>query len=318
MVYCSRRPAVAGRHATVFRFVRETVGRLVPFDYTVSFAYSGPGKPVCLHHTFGPKQFDIHVREYEIGPYLLDPFYKATANGIASGIHKLADLAPDQFYKSEYYKSYYVQTGPVDEIAFFISGKDGWVVVTSLMRAPSKPSFSAHDLRTLRTVEPLIRRIAETHWRSDERLKTASQVEDAKEVLRRTVQDALDARGMPPLTPRELQVVGLVLEGTLRNRSPTCWILRPAPCASTARTSTPRCVSRPSANCLPYSSGRHPTRRCRPISDRFCPGARLKIRDGVCEYLWPSSRLQRREYVVLPSNFTHIACDARLRLLLPR
>lgn len=191
----------------------ETVGRLVPFDYTVSFAYSGPGKPVCLHHTFGPKQFDIHVREYEIGPYLLDPFYKATANGIASGIHKLADLAPDQFYKSEYYKSYYVQTGPVDEIAFFISGKDGWVVVTSLMRAPSKPSFSAHDLRTLRTVEPLIRRIAETHWRSDERLKTASQVEDAKEVLRRTVQDALDARGMPPLTPRELQVVGLVLEG---------------------------------------------------------------------------------------------------------
>ena len=106
-----------------------TVHRLAPFNYTVSFAYSGPGKPVCLHHTFGPKQFDIHVREYEIGPYLLDPFYKATANGIRSGVYKLAELAPDQFYKSEYYKSYYVQTGPVDEIAFFTPGKDGWTVV---------------------------------------------------------------------------------------------------------------------------------------------------------------------------------------------
>lgn len=191
----------------------QAVGRLTPFDYTVSFAYSGPGKPICLHHTFGPKQFDIHVREYEIGPYLLDPFYKATANGIQSGIHKMADLAPDQFYKSEYYRSYYVQTGPVDEIAFFTPGKDGWTVVTSLMRAPRQPSFSTHDLRTLRVVEPLTRRIAELHWRTDERLKTATQMEDGKEVLRRTVQDALAARDMPPLTPRELQVVGLVLEG---------------------------------------------------------------------------------------------------------
>ena len=72
------------------------LGRLAPFDYTVTFAYSGPGKPVCLHHTFAPKQFDIHVRDYEIGPYLLDPFYKATANGTRSGLHRLAELAPDQ------------------------------------------------------------------------------------------------------------------------------------------------------------------------------------------------------------------------------
>lgn len=100
-------------------------------DYTVSFGYSGPGKPICLYHTFASKQFDIHVKEYEIGPYLLDPFYKATANGIRSGLYRLADLAPDQFYKSEYYKSYYVQTGPVDEIAFFTPGRDGWIVVTS-------------------------------------------------------------------------------------------------------------------------------------------------------------------------------------------
>lgn len=190
-----------------------TVGLLSPFDYTVSFAYSGPGMPVCLHHTFASEQFDIHVREYEIGPYLLDPFYKATANGIRSGLYRLADLAPDQFYKSEYYKSYYVQTGPVDEVAFFTPGKDNWRIVTSLMRAPGRPAFTAHDLRTLRTVEPLLRRIAEAHWRTDERLKPASHVEDEKEVLRRTVQEALQLRGMPALTPRELDVVGLVLEG---------------------------------------------------------------------------------------------------------
>lgn len=191
----------------------DTVRRLTSFDYTVSFAYNGPGIPVCLHHTFGPRQFDIHVGQYEIGPYLLDPFYKASANGIRSGIYRLSDLAPDQFYKSEYYKSYYVQTGPVDEIAFFTPGKENWVIVTSLMRSPSHAAFSTHDLRTLRTVEPILRRIAEAHWRTDERLKAATPIEDEKGVLRRTVQEALHKLEMPALTPRELEVVGLVLEG---------------------------------------------------------------------------------------------------------
>lgn len=189
------------------------ISRLTLFDYTVTFAYSGPGAPVCLHHTFGPKQFDIHVREYEVGPYLLDPFYKASANGIRSGLYRLADLAPDQFYKSEYYKTYYVQTGPVDEIALFTPGLENWAIVTSLMRAQSQPAFSSHDLRTLRTVEPLLRRIAEMHWQTDDRFKGVSPQQDEKEVLRRTVQDALLSRGMPSLTPRELEVVGLVLEG---------------------------------------------------------------------------------------------------------
>ncbi|MGC4023808.1 MAG: LuxR C-terminal-related transcriptional regulator [Mesorhizobium sp.] len=190
-----------------------TLRRLVPFDYTVSFAYSGSARPVCLHHTFAPKQFDIHVKEYEIGPYLLDPLFKATANGTRSGLYRLADVAPDQFYKSEYYKSYYVQTGPVDEIAFFVSGGNNWAIVISLMRASSRQIFSTHDVRTLRIVEPLIRRIAEAHWRTDERLKTSNHEDEDKEVLRRTVQEALRVRGMPHLTPRELEVVGLVLEG---------------------------------------------------------------------------------------------------------
>jgi len=190
-----------------------TIRRLTAFDYTVTFAYSGPGAPVCLHHTFEPKQFDIHVREYEVGPYLLDPFYKASANGIRSGLYRLADLAPDQFYKSEYYKTYYVQTGPVDEIALFTPGLENWAIVTSLMRAQTQPAFSSHDLRALRTIEPLLRRITEMHWQADDRFKAANPRQDEKEVLRSTVQEALRSREMPSLTPRELEVVGLVLEG---------------------------------------------------------------------------------------------------------
>lgn len=191
----------------------DTVSKLAHFDYTVTFAYNGPDMPLCLHHTFQQRQFEIHVEDYEVGPYLLDPFYKATANGLRSGLYRLAELAPDQFYKSEYYRSYYVQTGPVDEIAFFIPGNANWTIVTSLMRSPRQRAFNAHDLRMLRCVEPLLRGIAERHWRTDERLKAGGSERNEKAVLERTVQDALEKRGIPPLTPRELEVVGLVLEG---------------------------------------------------------------------------------------------------------
>lgn len=190
-----------------------TIRQLVDFDFTVTFAYHGADAPVCLHHNFQPQRYHIHVSEYEIGPYLLDPFYKAAANGTRSGLFHLAEIAPDQFYKSEYYRSYYGQTGPVDEIAFFIPGNTSWAIVTSLMRSPTRPAFSKREIRLLRIVEPLIRAIAETHWRTDERLKVAGSAQDEKAVLRRTVEEALEARGIPPLTPREMEVVGLVLEG---------------------------------------------------------------------------------------------------------
>ena len=190
-----------------------TIRRLTRFDYTVTFAYNGPDTPICLHHNFFSKQYDIHVGEYQVGPYLLDPFYKAAANGTRSGWFRLAEVAPDQFYKSEYYRSYYVQTGPVDEIALFVAGNRDWTIVTSLMRAPSEPAFSAHDLRTLRCIEPLLRKISQLHWKTDARLVGASSAQDETGVLRRTVQDALSHRGMPALTPRELEVVGHVLEG---------------------------------------------------------------------------------------------------------
>ncbi len=157
--------------------------------------------------------YKIHVENYQSGSYLLDPFYRSAIGGLQSGLYRLSELAPDHFYKSEYYRSYYIRTGPVDEIAFFVPGNEGWTIVTSLMRTPTRPAFSVHELKVLRCVEPLIRGITELHWRADERLKGTTSVQNEAEALRRAVRDALNQKRMPPLTPRELDVVTLVLEG---------------------------------------------------------------------------------------------------------
>lgn len=191
----------------------EAVRSLTRFDYTVTFAYNGSNVPVCLHHTFPERQFAIHVTDYQIGPFFLDPLYKASIDGKQSGVFRLGELAPDQFYKSEYYRSYYVQTGPVDEVAFFVSGNASWSVVTSLMRRHSDNVFSAHEMKLLRNVEPMLRALAFAHWQSDPRLDISKPPLDEKEILRQTIQSALQRLEIKALTAREMDVVGLVLQG---------------------------------------------------------------------------------------------------------
>lgn len=191
----------------------EAVGRLVDFSYTVTFAYNGSSTPVCLHHTFPPRQFAVHVTDYLVGPFFLDPLYRAATDGRQEGVFRLSEVAPDQFYKSEYFRSYYVQTGPVDEVAFFLPGNGNWRIVTSLMRSHAENAFTAPDLKLLRSVEPMLRALAAAHWHGDSRLQVTKSAQDEKEILRQSIQDALQHLEIPPLTARELEVVGLVLQG---------------------------------------------------------------------------------------------------------
>lgn len=186
---------------------------VIAFEHTVTFAYNGSSVPLCLSHNFPQSRYIIHVTDYQSGPYFLDPLYKSCTNGVRSGVFRLKDVAPDQFYKSEYYRSYYVQTGPVDEVAFFVGCGERWNIVTSLMRPHSETQFSERELRLLSRIEPMIRAICQRHWEYDSRLNVASPPEDEEEALNRRIRDALKRLDIPALTPREMEVVGLVLQG---------------------------------------------------------------------------------------------------------
>ena len=68
------------------------------------------------------------VTLYQAGPYLLDPFYHTTRAGRA-GVLRMRELAPDRFFSSEYYCSYYSQTRLDEELGFFVPVGDGVTVV---------------------------------------------------------------------------------------------------------------------------------------------------------------------------------------------
>jgi len=184
--------------------------QVAPYDYTVIFGYRGADRPVDLYDDFGTDKRDIFVTVYQAGPYLLDPFFHASRNEVAPGLYRMRDLAPDRFYQSEYYRSYYVQTGLTEEIGFFLATDDGARVVISLMRAGHSPAFVTREMTRLHAVAPVVIAAAERNWRG-----LARRFENAPEdrTVEATTRATFPAFGRQRLTPREGEVVAMVLRG---------------------------------------------------------------------------------------------------------
>ncbi len=178
------------------------------FDYCVIFGYAGSGRPADLYDDFGPRRRDIFVSVYQSGPYLLDPFYHASRQRIQAGLYRLRELAPDRFYQSEYYRSYYIRTGLAEEIGFVIHPNDAATIVMSLMRAGHRTLFATRELRHLRAVAPVIIALAGRHWRDFAEPASHGARHPDPAML-----PSFELPGQPRLTRREGEVVSLVLRG---------------------------------------------------------------------------------------------------------
>lgn len=190
------------------------LAHVVFFDHMVVFSYQGDQRPHCLYDTFTPEQRWIFVSLYEEGPYLLDPFFQASRNGIKPGLYRMRQLAPDRFYQSEYYRSYYNKTGLAEEVGFFFPLMSGETVVLSLMRAEASSAFSDHDISRLQIIEPVIRAICQQHWLESGHEPLPREVGDAMPLdLDQVVTRIFQSLGPASLTQRECEITSLVLQG---------------------------------------------------------------------------------------------------------
>ena len=192
----------------------EALGQIASFDHSVIFAYRGSDRPLCLYDTFNKAQRHIYVTLYQEGPYLLDPFYHACRDRVAPGLYRMRQLAPDRFYQSEYFRSYYVKTRLAEEIAFFFPLRGEIMVALSLMRADTGPVFSGRAMARLSAIEPVVRSICRRHWQDVVEARAA----DSRDGPTPPAFDTVMARvfqqlGPSSLTRRECEVVSLVLQG---------------------------------------------------------------------------------------------------------
>lgn len=173
------------------------------FDFAVMFGYRGFARPIPLFDDFTPDRNDLHVADYVEGPYLLDPFFIASFAPARTGLWRMSDVAPDRFFQSEYYESYYKRTGLAEEIAFLVQAAEAVVVVVSLMRLDKR--FSAPEMRKLAALWPIVEAACRQQWVS---LPPAADSAGGDPMV-----NACRRLGDGALTDREGEVAALTLQG---------------------------------------------------------------------------------------------------------
>ena len=189
----------------------DALKEIAPFDYTVVFGYLGSASPLDLYDDFPRGKGKIFIEDYQVGPYLLDPFYLASTKPVESGLYRLRDLAPDRFYQSEYFRNYYVQTGLAEEIGFCINLPDKAVVIVSLMRA--KKMFTAKEMRDLGKYFPIVQAACSKHWHDLASKFGVPRRSERNGGRNRSLDLAFQKFGKDLLTSREREVVEFTLKG---------------------------------------------------------------------------------------------------------
>jgi DNA-binding CsgD family transcriptional regulator len=185
---------------------------LVRFDDTVIFAYRGKTRPLDLFSTFDATDNHVFVTLYQAGPYLLDPFYH-TAREARAGVFRMRELAPDRFFSSEYFRTYYSQTRLAEEVGFFVPLDEGITIVLSLMRREKTGVFPPQEFALLRDAEPFIAAYARHAWRD---LVIRFEAAEAKTNRGRWTEPTSAADRVwrkLNLTAREASIIELVLQG---------------------------------------------------------------------------------------------------------
>ncbi|WP_298939560.1 LuxR C-terminal-related transcriptional regulator [uncultured Psychromonas sp.] len=184
----------------------DSLQNLAHFDTCLVATYKKQFKPVVVHTSY---ELESHknIRSFVSKAYLLDPLYNAIEQGIASGLYRLRDLAPDSFEKTEQYNSCYSDFDLSDEIIFVTHLNNDVVFSISLGRTSQLGGISRAELNRLKSVQPIIQAMSQQFWQA----QSSKYVHNEKS--RCSLDHAINTFDSNVLTPREKEITGLVLQG---------------------------------------------------------------------------------------------------------
>ncbi|SLN52350.1 Response regulator protein TmoT [Roseovarius albus] len=184
---------------------RHFIGLFATFDSMIITRYPINAPPLSLYQDLDDIQAAISVRFYATGPYLLDPLYLACKSGKGPGVFRTLDLAPEAFFRSEYYRTFYRNIRISDEAGLLIEASaDEWIIV-SLARVARQARFSAREIGRLQLIFPILSAAILRHWHIE---KDEGDFEEMGQL-----EDRLETFGADLLSPREGEIIRLVLQG---------------------------------------------------------------------------------------------------------
>lgn len=182
-------------------------------DSYALFHFSRTARPEILLRSLTNPSRKNDVEDYRNAYYPLDPFYINLGRVHEMGSASLSDVIDGPFQESEYYKFYYVEAGLLDELCFCAIDGEGGHILLSLGRTLAREFYAAADLAAMRGITPLICAMLREQWRAllpSDHGRVEASIETA---LRQEIESARLNFGRSLLTPRELDVLNLMLKG---------------------------------------------------------------------------------------------------------
>ncbi|MFJ7285254.1 LuxR C-terminal-related transcriptional regulator [Pseudomonas sp. NPDC099000] len=193
-------------------FLASAFGHLVSIESVMISLEHKDRPPQLLYQRGIPEKYrESIIDRYFSGGYLLDPFCLAVEQGLAEGFYHLEDIAPDNFFDSEYYKTYYLKAGSSEDSFYIVDTGHDTQVSVSLFQGFGGESLRVEQLNLLRAVEPLVREFISEFGRRG--LQHSAVNEGVRDDLKQRVQSAFEQFGCDLLTEREREVAHMVLRG---------------------------------------------------------------------------------------------------------
>jgi DNA-binding CsgD family transcriptional regulator len=189
--------------------VLDLLGTACVVDFCGAMVFFRDRQPRRLVHRINPAERTLPEESYLNGPYALDPHYQLFLRGAGSGIYWLRDVAPDDFFESEYYRLFYSQLGLSDSIDLMWRIDEDTALLYFVERSIRNPAFQHSDVSALNLMLPYVVAASVRH----NELTTSAAPDEVDTVVHRKVRSTMDNFASSLLTQREREVLFYMLSG---------------------------------------------------------------------------------------------------------
>jgi DNA-binding CsgD family transcriptional regulator len=184
--------------------------QVIPFQNFIVLAFERGRTGEILHTNIEERELRRKMTPYLRGLYELDPFVIASAAGDPRRFAVMGELAPEEFFETEFYRAYYHAIEISEESRFLIQlDPDRWTHILVEREHPA-PGFSAEDRTGLAEVADLVVALVRKHH---ELMAARGEAGPQTRALDLKLVDVLSAMHDAALTRREVEVAEMILQG---------------------------------------------------------------------------------------------------------
>lgn len=189
-------------------------GELV-FDNVTMLAYQAARVPAVLFTKAHDETVHRHLHSiYMTGMYQLDPYYALHLDRAPAGCYALRDIAPDHFYRNDYFLHFYEKTTIIDEVAFIACpGRDLSLHVCLGRDARSATAFSNGDIRKAEALSTIVLALITQHWSDQMGMQCGAEAGIAAPSLPQQILSIMLDMHQVNLTKRQAEVAAFILQG---------------------------------------------------------------------------------------------------------